>query len=85
MQSPLLSTMYTYDSQQEIYIFHKMCVKVNTQRSRVKKCNTQLMDYIISENWRTPGLPIGNYYASLGNKYAYFYAAHCVNENPVKG
>ena len=29
-----------------------------------------------------PGLPIGNYYASLGNKYAYFYAAHCVNENP---
>ena len=40
------------------------------------------MDDIISENWRTPGLPIGNYYASLGNKYAYFYAAHCVNENP---
>ena len=30
-----------------------------------------------------PGLPIGNYYASLGNKYAYFYAAHCVNENPA--
>ena len=29
-----------------------------------------------------PGLPIGNYYGSLGNKYAYFYAAHCVNENP---
>ena len=29
-----------------------------------------------------PGLPIGNYYASLGNKYAYFYTAHCVNENP---
>ena len=30
-----------------------------------------------------PGLPVGNYYASLGNKYAYFYAAHCVNENPA--
>ena len=30
-----------------------------------------------------PGLPIGNYYASLGNNYAYFYAAQCVNENPV--
>ena len=30
-----------------------------------------------------PGLPIGNYYGSLDNKYAYFYAAHCVNENPV--
>ena len=30
-----------------------------------------------------PGLPIGNYYASLGNKYAYFYAAQCVNENPA--
>ena len=43
-----------------------------------------MMDDIISENWRTPGLPIGNYYASLGNKYAYFYAAQCVNENPDK-
>ena len=43
-----------------------------------------LTDDIISENWRTPGLPIGNYYASLGNKYAYFYAAQCVNENPEK-
>ena len=41
------------------------------------------MDDIISENWRTQGLPIGNYYASLGNKYAYFYAAQCVNENPA--
>ena len=68
-----------------------MRVKVNTQRSRVTKCNTQrlppikqlLTDDIISENWRTPGLPIGNYYASLGNKYAYFYAVHCVNENPA--
>ena len=29
-----------------------------------------------------PELPIGNYYASLGNKYAYFYAAQCVNKNP---
>ena len=90
MQSPLLSTTYAYDSQQVIYIFDKMRVKVNTQRSRVKKCNTQrlppikwlLTDDITSENWRTSGLPIGNYYASLGNKYAYFYAAHCVNENP---
>ena len=90
MQSPLLSTTYAYDSQQVIYIFDEMRVKVNTQRSRVKKCNTQrlppikklLTDDIISENWRTQGLPIGNYYASLGNKYAYFYAAHCVNENP---
>ena len=41
MQWPLLSTMYAYDSQQVIYIFDKMPVKVNTQRSRVKKCNTQ--------------------------------------------
>ena len=92
MQSPLLSTTYAYGSQQVIYIlvFDKMRVKVDTQRSRVKKCNTQrlppikqlLTDDIISENWRTPGLPIGNYYASLGNKYAYFYAAHCVRENP---
>ena len=41
MQSPLLSTMYADDSQQVIYIFDKMRVKVNTQRSRVKKCNTQ--------------------------------------------
>ena len=41
MQSQLLSTTYTYDSQQVIYIFDKMRVKVNTQRSRVKKCSTQ--------------------------------------------
>ena len=41
MQSPLLSTTYVYDSQQVIYIFDKMRVKVNTQGSRVKKCNTQ--------------------------------------------
>ena len=41
MQSQLLSTTYAYDSQQVIYIFDKMHVKVNTQRSRVKKCNTQ--------------------------------------------
>ena len=41
MQSQLLSTTYTYDSQQVIYIFDKMRVKVNTQRSGVKKCNTQ--------------------------------------------
>ena len=41
MQSPLLSTTYAYDNQQVIYIFDKMRVKVNTQRSSVKKCNTQ--------------------------------------------
>ena len=41
MQSPLLSTKYAYDSQQVIYIFDQMRVKVNTQRSRVKKYNTQ--------------------------------------------
>ena len=41
MQSQLSSTTYAYDSQQVIYIFDKMHVKVNTQRSRVKKCNTQ--------------------------------------------
>ena len=41
MQSLLLSTTYAYDSQQVSYIFNKMRVKVNTQRSRVKKCNTQ--------------------------------------------
>ena len=41
MQSPVLSTTYPYDRQQVIYIFDKMRVKVNTQRSRVKKCNTQ--------------------------------------------
>ena len=41
MQSPLLSTTYAYDSQQVSYIFDKVRVKVNTQRSRVKKCNTQ--------------------------------------------
>ena len=41
MQSQLSSKTYAYDSQQVIYIFDKMHVKVNTQRSRVKKCNTQ--------------------------------------------
>ena len=41
MQSPLLSTTYAYSSQQVIYIFDKMCVKVDTQRLPVKKCNTQ--------------------------------------------
>ena len=41
MQSQLLLTTYAYDSQQVIYILDKMCVKVNSQRSRVKKCNTQ--------------------------------------------
>ena len=41
MQSPLLSTTYAYDRQRVIYIFDKMRVKVNTQRLRVKKSNTQ--------------------------------------------
>ena len=42
MQLLLVSTTYAYDSQQVIYIFDKMRVKVNTQRSKkVKKCNTQ--------------------------------------------
>ena len=41
MKSPLLSTTCAYDSQQVIYIFDKMHVKVNTQRARVKKCKTQ--------------------------------------------
>ena len=41
MQSQLLSTTYAYDSQQVNYIFDKNRVKVNTQRSRVKKSNTQ--------------------------------------------
>ena len=40
------------------------------------------MDDIISENWCTPGLPTGNYYAYLGYKYAYFNATQRVTENP---
>ena len=47
MQSPLLSTTYAYDSQQVIYIFDQMRVKVNTQRSRVKKCITSM--YMMSQ------------------------------------
>ena len=46
MQSQLLSTTYAYDSQQVFYIFDKMRVKFNTQRSRVKKCNTQRLSPI---------------------------------------
>ena len=46
MKSQLLSTTYAYDSQQVIYIFDKMRVKVNTQRSRVKKCDTQRLPLI---------------------------------------
>ena len=46
MQSPLLSTTYAYDSQQVIYMFDKLRVKVNTQRSRVKKCDTQRLSPI---------------------------------------
>ena len=48
MKSPLLSTTYAYGSQQVIYIFDKMRVKVDTQRSRVKKCNTQRLPPINS-------------------------------------
>ena len=36
MQSPLLSISSAYDRQQVNYIFDKMRVKVNKQRSRVK-------------------------------------------------
>ena len=36
MRSPLLLIMYAYGSQQVIYIFDKMHVKIDTQRSRVK-------------------------------------------------
>ena len=59
MQSPLLSITYAYDRQQVIYIFDKMRVKLNTQKSHVKNvihrdcCQT---DDIILENWRTLGL-----------------------------
>ena len=37
MQLPLLSMTYAYDRQKVIYTFDKMRVKVNTQRSRVKR------------------------------------------------
>ena len=47
MQSPLLSISHAYDRQQVIYIFDKMCVKVNTQRLYVK-CNTQRLPPIKS-------------------------------------
>ena len=46
MQLLLLSTTYAYDSQQVIYIFDKMRVKVNRQRSHVKKGNTQRLPLI---------------------------------------
>ena len=36
MQSPHLSITSAYDRQKVIYIFDKMCVKVNTQESHVK-------------------------------------------------
>ena len=36
MQSLLLSIAYAYDRQQVIYIFDKMRVEVNTQKSHVK-------------------------------------------------
>ena len=59
MQSPLLSIMYAYDRQQVIYIFDKMSVKVNTQKSHVKNVihrDCRQTDDIILENWHTPGL-----------------------------
>ena len=83
MQSPLLSTMYAYGSQQVIYIFDKMRVKGRMSKNGIHRdCRRLLTDDTISKNWRTPGLPIGNYYTSLGNKHAYFYGTQCVNENP---
>ena len=36
MQSAFLSITYAYDRRQVIYIFDKMRVKVNIQRSRVR-------------------------------------------------
>ena len=36
----------SYDGQQVIYIFDKTRVKVDTQRLRVKKCNTQRLPLI---------------------------------------
>ena len=59
MQSLLLSIMYAYDRQRLIYIFDKMHVKVNTQKSYVKNVihrDCHQTDDIILENWRTPGL-----------------------------
>ena len=41
------------------------------------------MDDKISKNWRTQGLPTGNYYASLANKWAYFYVTECITKNTV--
>ena len=41
MQSLLILITSAYDRQQVIYIFDKMCVKVNTRESLVQKCNTQ--------------------------------------------
>ena len=63
MQSPLLSTTYAYDRQQVIYIFDKMHVRVNTQRSGVKNVLFihLLTDDIISGNWCMLGLPTGSY------------------------
>ena len=37
MQSQLLLTTYAYDSQQVIYIFDKMRVKVNTHKGCMSK------------------------------------------------
>ena len=59
MQSQLLSITYAFDRQQVIYIFDKMLVKVNTQKSHVKNVihrDCRQTDDIILENWRMPGL-----------------------------
>ena len=45
------------------------------------KCQGEEMDLRRND----PGpFPIGNYYASLGYKYAYFYATQCSTENPTQ-
>ena len=53
MQSPLLSITYANDRQQVIYIFDKMRVKANTQKSHVKNVilrDCRQTDDIIVEN-----------------------------------
>ena len=54
----VLIVTYAYDRQQVIYIFDKMRVNVNTQKSHVKNVihrDCRQTDHIILEKWRTPG------------------------------